>query len=67
MMGQINLTDFNSNESYDRLGAYNQSKLANMLFVHELAKRLKDSGVTVNAVHPGFADTLITRHLGTSR
>lgn len=67
MMGQIKVADLNSTQSYDPLEAYNQSKLANMLFVTELSKRLENTGVTVNAVHPGFVDTQITRHLGSSR
>lgn len=36
---------------------YAQSKLANLLFTYELANRLADSGVTVNALHPGFVNT----------
>ena len=39
------------------MGAYSQSKLANVLFTYELARRLDDTGVTVNAVHPGFVAT----------
>jgi retinol dehydrogenase-12 len=38
---------------YNGWPAYGQSKLANILFTRELAKRLKDKGVTVNALHPG--------------
>lgn len=34
--------------------AYGRSKLANILFTHELARRLEGTGVTVNALHPGF-------------
>lgn len=62
--GQINTTDLNSEKSYDAGAAYNQSKLANILFTRELAKRLNKTGVVVNAVHPGFADTEIIRHMG---
>lgn len=62
--GEINVTDLNSEKSYDEGKAYSQSKLANVLFTRELAKRLDGTGVTVNAVHPGIVDTEITRHMG---
>jgi NAD(P)-dependent dehydrogenase (short-subunit alcohol dehydrogenase family) len=39
---------------------YAQSKLANLLFTYELARRLQGSGVTVNALHPGFVATNFT-------
>jgi NAD(P)-dependent dehydrogenase (short-subunit alcohol dehydrogenase family) len=41
--------------------AYNQSKLANVLFTNALARRLKGKGVTVNAVHPGVVATELAR------
>ena len=44
---------------YSAFAAYNQSKLANVLFTYELNRRLKERGspVTANAVHPGVANT----------
>jgi NAD(P)-dependent dehydrogenase (short-subunit alcohol dehydrogenase family) len=42
--------------------AYNQSKLANVLFTIALAKRLEGTGVTVNAVHPGVVATELSRN-----
>ena len=43
------------------LAAYNQSKLANVLFTKALARRLQGKGVTVNALHPGVVATELTR------
>lgn len=60
--GFIKTADLNSEKSYSRIGAYSQSKLANVLFTRELAKRLEGSGVTVNALHPGVVDTELARN-----
>jgi len=46
---------------FSGIAAYNQSKLANVLFTKGLARRLKGSGVTVNALHPGVVATELTR------
>lgn len=62
--GEINVSDLNSERSYDPAAAYNQSKLANILFTRELAKKLQGTGVTVNALHPGVVDTELMRHMG---
>ncbi|XP_068146408.1 retinol dehydrogenase 12 isoform X1 [Drosophila tropicalis] len=62
--GLIQVEDLNSDYCvYDEGVAYCQSKLANILFTRELAKRLKGTGVTVNAVNPGIADTEIARNI----
>ncbi|XP_072122694.1 retinol dehydrogenase 12 [Mobula birostris] len=61
-LGQINFKDLQSENSYDGGLAYCQSKLANILFTRELAKRLKDTKVTVNSVHPGCVRSELTRH-----
>lgn len=42
---------------YNPAGAYNQSKLANVLFTAELARRLAGTGVTTNCLHPGAVRT----------
>jgi NAD(P)-dependent dehydrogenase (short-subunit alcohol dehydrogenase family) len=42
---------------YERLDAYNQSKLANVLFTTELARRLTGTNVTANCLHPGVIGT----------
>lgn len=64
--GQINFEDLNSQKSYQPFTAYQQSKLANVLFTKELARRLKAVGadnVTTYAVHPGVVKTELGRHL----
>ncbi|KAH8372626.1 hypothetical protein KR009_001284 [Drosophila setifemur] len=60
-LGLINIDDLNSEKSYSRIAAYNQSKLANVLFTRELAKRLEGTGITVNSLHPGVVDTELSR------
>jgi NAD(P)-dependent dehydrogenase (short-subunit alcohol dehydrogenase family) len=49
---------------YDSLKAYGASKLANILFTLELARRLEGSGVTANCLHPGVVATNIFNQLG---
>ena len=64
LFGHINFDDLQS-ERYDRWRAYGQSKLANILFTYELARRLPvDSGCTVNCLHPGVVATELGRYLG---
>ena len=52
--GRINFDDLMGQRHYSMGRAYNQSKLANVLFTYELARRLEGSDVTVNCVHPGM-------------
>lgn len=61
--GSINFNDLNSEKSYDKAFCYSQSKLANLLFTLELAKRLEGTGVTVNALTPGIVRTNLGRHV----
>ena len=56
-MGRIDFDDLQGERSYSGARAYNQSKLANVLFTYELAKRLHGSGVTANVLHPGVVRT----------
>jgi len=51
--GHMDFDDLQEEKRYSALRSYSQSKLAQILFTFELAKRLRDVGVTVNAVHPG--------------
>ncbi|KAG8444123.1 hypothetical protein GDO86_009344 [Hymenochirus boettgeri] len=63
--GDIDFDDLNwEKKKYNTKAAYCQSKLANVLFTIELAKKLQGTGVTVNALHPGVADTELGRHTG---
>ena len=55
--GRINFDDLQSEQSYREIRVYNQSKLANVLFTYELARRLADTGVTANVLEPGFVRT----------
>lgn len=55
----LDLDDIELTRGYSMWGAYCRSKLANILFTYELARRLSGTGVTVNAVHPGTVRTNI--------
>ena len=62
MNGHINFEDLQSTRNYQRWAAYGQSKLANVLFTYELARRLPMSAnTTVNALHPGIVNTELQR------
>ena len=54
MGGKINFEDVEGKQKYSGWAAYSQSKLANILFTAELARRLEGTGVTANSLHPGF-------------
>jgi NAD(P)-dependent dehydrogenase (short-subunit alcohol dehydrogenase family) len=55
--GRIDFDDLQGERSWSGSRAYDQSKLANILFTYELARRLQDSDVTANALHPGVVRT----------
>jgi NAD(P)-dependent dehydrogenase (short-subunit alcohol dehydrogenase family) len=55
--GRIDFADLQGEQSYSGARAYNQSKLANVLFTYELARRLRRTSVTANALHPGVVQT----------
>ena len=60
---EINFADLQGEQRYATFGfgAYSQSKLANVLFTYELARRLEGTGVTANCLHPGVVATGIFR------
>jgi NAD(P)-dependent dehydrogenase (short-subunit alcohol dehydrogenase family) len=54
---KLNFDDLQSRRGYVGFPVYSKSKLANILFNRELSRRIKDSGVTANTLHPGFVAT----------
>lgn len=62
-MGKIEFDDLSGEKDYHPIRAYAQSKLANVLFSRELARRMEAFGVTVYSVDPGTVNTEITRHI----
>ncbi|KAL7373492.1 hypothetical protein ABVT39_007660 [Epinephelus coioides] len=62
-MGKIQFDDLSGEKDYHPIKAYAQSKLANVLFTRELAKRTEAMGVMAYSVDPGSVNTEITRHI----
>ncbi|MEU8358691.1 SDR family NAD(P)-dependent oxidoreductase [Nonomuraea sp. NPDC048882] len=59
----IHFDDLQWERSYSRVGAYGQSKLANLLFTYELQRRLAPYGTTIAvAAHPGVSNTELARN-----
>jgi len=63
--GNIHFDDIDASEKYGAQDRYQQSKLANLLFMYELERRLRATDSTTIAVgcHPGIADTELGRHM----
>ena len=62
----LTLNDINNSTLYNRVNAYGQSKLSNILFVQELQNRILSKGIqniVVTAVHPGAVETELPRHI----
>jgi retinol dehydrogenase 12 len=55
--GPLDFDDLGATKKFTWMGVYGRSKLANILFTRELARRLEGTGVTVNALHPGAVRT----------
>jgi NAD(P)-dependent dehydrogenase (short-subunit alcohol dehydrogenase family) len=53
----LDFDDLQSAESFGAVKAYSRSKLCNILFTRELARRLHGTGITANCLHPGFVAT----------
>ncbi len=56
---RLDIESFTEEKKYFILEAYGQSKLANIMFTYSLVDRLKQTGITVNALHPGMVKTKI--------
>ena len=65
IMAAIHFDDLQWEHGYNRIAAYGQSKLANLMFTYELQRRLaaKRRSTIAVAAHPGTANTELTRHL----
>ena len=61
---RLDFDDLQSRQGYSALGAYGRSKLANILFTRELARRLEGSGVTATCHHPGVVATRFADNVG---
>jgi NAD(P)-dependent dehydrogenase (short-subunit alcohol dehydrogenase family) len=62
--GRVKFDDLQLKKGYSGWRAYSQSKLMNVLFTYELARRLEGSAVTANVLHPGFVATNFGRSNG---
>lgn len=60
---RLSLAALNDPKTYDEGMAYGQSKLANVLYAQELAKRLKSDNILVNSINPGLVQTNIGDHI----
>ncbi|MCW2561628.1 MAG: dehydrogenase, short-chain alcohol dehydrogenase like protein [Mycobacterium sp.] len=65
IIAKIHFDDLDFQRGYNRVAAYGQSKLSNLLFTYELQRRLMAKGAPTIALaaHPGFSDTELMRHL----
>jgi|SRR5271157_6663649 len=64
LRAKIDFDNLQGEKHYRGMEAYGQAKLANVLFTYSLASRLEGSGVTANALHPGFVGTGFARNNG---
>ena len=62
--GGLDFDDLQSSRGYSTFPVYGRSKLANILFTQELARREADSGITANCFHPGFVGSDFSKNNG---
>ena len=65
--GRMNFDDLEFKKKYHGFKAYSQSKLANILFTVELARKLKGTGLTANCLHPGIVNSGFGKQGGEKR
>jgi NAD(P)-dependent dehydrogenase (short-subunit alcohol dehydrogenase family) len=58
---ELNFEDLQGEQKFTSLNAFGATKMANLLFTLELARRLQNTGVTVNAIHPGLVKSGIMK------
>ena len=63
----IDFDDLDRVKSYSAMGVYGESKLANILFANEFAKKFADTGITANSLHPGYVASRFGRDGDTGR
>jgi NAD(P)-dependent dehydrogenase (short-subunit alcohol dehydrogenase family) len=65
ILAKIHFDDLQADRSYNRVAAYGQSKLANLMFTYELQRRLtlKGAPTVALAAHPGGSNTELTRNI----
>jgi NAD(P)-dependent dehydrogenase (short-subunit alcohol dehydrogenase family) len=61
---RLDFDDLQLAMSFSAMKAYGRSKLCNILFTRELARRLRGTGVTANCLHPGFVATCFADERG---
>lgn len=57
----LNFDDLQNEKNFNSLTAFGETKMANLLFTFELARRLENTGITVNAIHPGLTRSGLMR------
>jgi NAD(P)-dependent dehydrogenase (short-subunit alcohol dehydrogenase family) len=62
--GQLHMDDLQLRQGFGGFKAYSQSKLANVHFTYELARRLANTAVTSNCLHPGFVASNFAKNNG---
>lgn len=61
---KLDLSDLQNAKNYSGFRVYGQSKLANIYFTYELARRLQGTNVTANCLHPGFVASRFGNNTG---